>query len=73
MKITWLGQAELLFDNVKTKIMVGPYLSNSVEKVEPNNFLFIQRRLNTRSFRAEKLHRLGIFTFIIALFLAKMK
>ena len=38
MKITWLGQAGLLFDNGKTKIMVDPYLSNSVEKVEPNNF-----------------------------------
>lgn len=38
MKITWLGQAGLLFDNGKTKIMADPYLSNSVEKVEPNNF-----------------------------------
>ena len=38
MKITWLGQAGLLFDNGKVKIMVDPYLSNSVEKVEPKNF-----------------------------------
>ena len=38
MKITWLGQAGLLFDNGKTKIMVDPYLSNSVEKVEPLNY-----------------------------------
>jgi len=38
MKITWLGQAGLLFDNGETKIMIDPYLSNSVEKVEPNNF-----------------------------------
>jgi len=38
MKITWLGQAGLLFDNGKTKIMVDPYLSNSVERVEPKNF-----------------------------------
>ena len=37
MKITWLGQAGLLFDNGKVKIMVDPYLSNSVEKVEPLN------------------------------------
>ena len=37
MKITWLGQAGLLFDNGKAKIMVDPYLSNSVEKVEPLN------------------------------------
>jgi L-ascorbate 6-phosphate lactonase len=38
MKITWLGQAGLLFDNGKTKIMVDPYLSHSVEKVNPQNF-----------------------------------
>ena len=38
MKITWIGQAGLLFDNGKVKIMVDPYLSNSVEKVEPQNF-----------------------------------
>ena len=38
MKITWLGQAGLLLDNGKTKIMIDPYLSNSVEKVEPQNF-----------------------------------
>ena len=34
MKITWLGQAGLLFDNGKAKIMIDPYLSDSVEKVE---------------------------------------
>ena len=38
MKITWLGQAGLLFDNGKVKIMVDPYLSNSVEKIEPLNY-----------------------------------
>ena len=38
MKITWLGQAGLLFDNGKVKIMVDPYLSNSAEKVEPLNY-----------------------------------
>ena len=38
MKITWIGQAGLLFDNGKTKIMIDPYLSNSVEKVNPLNF-----------------------------------
>ena len=38
MKITWLGQAGLLFDNGETKIMVDPYLSHSVEKVNPQNF-----------------------------------
>lgn len=38
MKITWLGQAGLLFDNGKAKIMVDPYLSDSVEKVNPQNY-----------------------------------
>ncbi len=38
MKITWLGQAGLLFDNGKVKIMVDPYLSNSVEKINPKNY-----------------------------------
>ena len=38
MKIIWLGQAGLLFDNGKTKIMIDPYLSNSVEKYEPKNY-----------------------------------
>ena len=33
MNITWLGQAGLLFDNGKTKIMIDPYLSDSVEKI----------------------------------------
>ena len=38
MKITWLGQAGLLFDDGKTKIMVDPYLSDSVEKIHPKNY-----------------------------------
>ena len=38
MKITWIGQAGLLFDNGKIKIMIDPYLSDSVEKIEPKNF-----------------------------------
>lgn len=32
MKITWLGQAGLLFETGETTILVDPYLSNSVEK-----------------------------------------
>ena len=44
MKVTWLGQAGLLLDDGKHKIMVDPYLSNSVEKVEPKN----HRRLPIR-------------------------
>ena len=35
MKITWLTQAGLLFDNGKIKIMVDPYLSDSVGKRSP--------------------------------------
>lgn len=37
MKITWLGQAGLLFENENITIMVDPYLSNSVAKLEPKN------------------------------------
>ena len=35
MKITWLGQAGLLFETGSQKIMVDPYLSNSVVKIQP--------------------------------------
>ena len=35
MKITWLGQAGLLFETGDLKIMIDPYLSNSVEKIQP--------------------------------------
>ena len=38
MKVTWIGQAGLLFDNGKIKIMIDPYLSDSVAKVAPQNF-----------------------------------
>lgn len=37
MKITWLGQAGLLFETEDTKILVDPYLSDSVAKINPNN------------------------------------
>ena len=37
MKITYLGQAGLLFEVGEMKVMVDPYLSDSVEKVEPAN------------------------------------
>jgi L-ascorbate metabolism protein UlaG (beta-lactamase superfamily) len=37
-KITWLGQAGILFENEHIKIMVDPYLSNSVEKIDPRNY-----------------------------------
>ncbi len=35
MKVTWLTQAGLLFDTGKIKIMVDPYLSDSVGKISP--------------------------------------
>ncbi len=38
MKITWLGQAGLLFETAGKKIIVDPYLSCSVEKVNPKNY-----------------------------------
>lgn len=37
MKITWLGQAGLLFETDGKTIIVDPYLSDSVEKIEPHN------------------------------------
>lgn len=38
MKVFWLGQAGLLFEFNGVRVMVDPYLSNSVEKVEPKNY-----------------------------------
>lgn len=38
MKITWLGQAGLLFETREKIVLVDPYLSNSVEKIEPQNY-----------------------------------
>ena len=35
MKVTWLTQAGLLFESSKLKIMVDPYLSNSVGEKNP--------------------------------------
>ncbi len=37
MKITWLGQAGLLFEKRDLKIMIDPYLSDSVAKINPQN------------------------------------
>ncbi len=38
MKITWLGQAGLLIEAAGKKIIVDPYLSDSVAKVNPKNY-----------------------------------
>lgn len=37
MKVTYLGQGGLLFDFDGTLVIVDPYLSNSVEKIQPEN------------------------------------
>ena len=37
MKVILLGQAGLLFDLDGVRVMVDPYLSNSVERLEPKN------------------------------------
>lgn len=37
VKITYLGQAGFLFEYKDTKIMIDPYLSNSVAKYQPQN------------------------------------
>lgn len=37
MKVTWLGQAGLMFETEGKTIIVDPYLSDSVEKIEPHN------------------------------------
>ncbi len=36
MKIVWLGQAGLLFETPKIKILIDPYLSNSVAAIQPH-------------------------------------
>ena len=38
MKITFLGQAGLLLQTAQCTVMIDPYLSNSVEKVNPDNY-----------------------------------
>ncbi len=38
MKVILLGQSGLLFDLDGVRVMVDPYLSNSVERLEPKNY-----------------------------------
>ena len=38
MKIIWLGQAGLLLEKSSFVVLVDPYLSNSVERVNPANY-----------------------------------
>lgn len=37
MKITWLGQAGLLFQGPAVTVMVDPYFSDSVRRIDPKN------------------------------------
>lgn len=41
-KITWIGQAGLLFEHNGYKIMIDPYLSDSVRKVNPKNYRHVK-------------------------------
>ena len=38
MKVTWLGQAGLLFETCNKKIIIDPYLSNSCQKLNPASY-----------------------------------
>lgn len=38
MKITWLGQGGFLFEKENLRVMIDPYLSNSVEKINSKNW-----------------------------------
>ncbi|MBQ7859958.1 MAG: MBL fold metallo-hydrolase [Faecalibacterium sp.] len=38
MKITWLGQAGLLLESKGVRVIIDPYLSDSVAAVNPNNY-----------------------------------
>ena len=38
MKIVWLGQAGLWFEGEKLKVMIDPYLSDSVKEINPKNY-----------------------------------
>ncbi len=38
MKIIYLGQAGFLIEMGRKKVMIDPYLSNSVEKIQPKNY-----------------------------------
>ena len=37
-KVTWLGQAGLLFELNGCRVMIDPYLSDSVKEINPNNY-----------------------------------
>ena len=51
MKVLWLGQGGLLFVSGKTKIMIDPYLSDSLSK---HNYDFVRRmKINKKLFKVK--------------------
>lgn len=38
MKITWLGQAGLLFETCEKTVLIDPYLSDNVKNFQPQNY-----------------------------------
>ena len=51
MKITWLGQAGLLFETCGKTVLIDPYLSDNVKNFEPKNYRRVpvdERFLNVR-------------------------
>ena len=58
MKITWLGQAGLLFEKDGFTVMIDPYLSDSVKAINPKNY----RRVPVKESLFEVKPDLMIFT-----------
>lgn len=58
MKITWLGQAGLLFEKDGFAVMIDPYLSDSVKAINPKNY----RRVPVKESLFEVKPDLMIFT-----------
>ena len=65
MQIKWIGQAGILIDTGKFKIMVDPYLSDSVTKINPKNRRRMKvdenlcERVVCRGENAERIRRKG--------------
>ena len=38
MKVTWLTHSGLVFENDRLTVLVDPYLSDGVKKIEPQNY-----------------------------------
>ena len=58
MKITWLGQAGLLFETGGLTIVIDPYLSNSCQRLNPDSFRRVpvdERFLKLKTCRSDDL------------------